>query len=73
VSYRHRLDGLERQLGAGDTEPFVFKLATPPAGLSSTEEERWREAHRLECERQGVPWFTLNLGAANVRGCSDEP
>jgi hypothetical protein len=66
-----RLEALERQLGAGDTQPFVFTLAVPPAGLSLADEDHWREAHRRDCDARGVRWFTLNLGAANVQGCSE--
>jgi hypothetical protein len=69
---QRRLEALERQLGCGDTQPFVFTLAVAPAGLSPAEEDRWREQHHQDCERRGVRCFTLNLGAANVQGRSNE-
>jgi hypothetical protein len=67
-----RLNRLKQQL---DPEPprMVFTFAIPPAGLTAAEEHRWREEDRRDCERRGVRWFTLDLGAANVQGCSDEP
>jgi hypothetical protein len=43
---QRRLEALERQLGCGDTQPFVFTLAVAPAGLSPAEEDRWREQHQ---------------------------
>jgi hypothetical protein len=62
-----RLDAIEQRLTPDAGAKLQFTITAPPPGLSADEDVRWREAQRLEGERQGVYSFTLDLGRATIR------
>jgi hypothetical protein len=66
MSANRRLDELERRIGGGGT-PFTFRITVPPPALTAAEHARWSAEQKQEADALGEYWFTLDLGAKDIR------